>query len=279
MESPLTSSALLVVALCAVCIGFGWWYFQRVEMKRPPIGVFNRTDVIFLFISIILIPLIYLILPISVVLVIVGLAAMSLIYFTVEPLIRTLAQRWLVVLLIVGANVASSAALGVTHPLSMAINDLGVILTAVGIANLWVQSGLKARDAALLGALLIVYDFIATSQLSTMGDIVNRLGTLPFAPLLTWGVGLNRPSIGLGDLLMATCFPLSMRKAFGQTAGIIALIVSFGAILLLFIFPPTQLFPVMVLLGPLMVIQYFIWIRQRGSERTMREYRAVTSQP
>jgi hypothetical protein len=35
------------------------------------------------------------------------------------------------------------------------------------------------------------------------------------------------------------------------------------------------LFPVMVVLGPLMVLQYAWWARRRGPERTTRQYLQV----
>src|SRR2546421_8933977 len=48
----------------------------------------------------------------------------------------------------------------------------------MGITNLWAQSGMKARDTALLGILLALYDFIATVQLPLMGELVARLSDL-----------------------------------------------------------------------------------------------------
>jgi len=57
-----------------------------------------------------------------------------------------------------------------------------------------------------------------------MNDLINRLAGLPFAPLITWASdGGQWLGIGLGDLLLAAVFPLVMRKAFGRTAGLLAL--------------------------------------------------------
>jgi hypothetical protein len=41
----------------------------------------------------------------------------------------------------------------------------------VGAANLWAQSGMRARDAAVLAGALTLYDFIFTSQLTLMADL------------------------------------------------------------------------------------------------------------
>jgi hypothetical protein len=80
--------------------------------------------------------------------------------------------------------------------------------------------------------------------------------------------------IGLGDLVLAAVFPLVMRKAFGRTAGIAAMLIGLGAIGLLILgvlFSSVEIFPVMVILGPLMALQYAYW-RQRRPERTTWQY-------
>jgi hypothetical protein len=82
--------------------------------------------------------------------------------------------------------------------------------------------------------------------------------------------------IGLGDLLFATVGPLVFRKAFGRIAGVVAILIALGAIGAVFLagvrglLPGT--FPVMVVLGPLLVAQYLGWIRVHGYERTTAQY-------
>jgi hypothetical protein len=82
--------------------------------------------------------------------------------------------------------------------------------------------------------------------------------------------------IGLGDLLLATVFPLVMRKAYGQKAGLAALLIGLSAIAAVlvrtFIGIQVAAFPVMVVLGPLMILQYLYWRRRSGPERTTRQY-------
>jgi hypothetical protein len=83
--------------------------------------------------------------------------------------------------------------------------------------------------------------------------------------------------IGLGDLLLATVFPLVMRKAYGRRAGLTALGLGLGAIVVVMLRSwlgvDIPMFPVMVMLGPLMGLQYLYWRRRCGSERTTWQYR------
>jgi hypothetical protein len=133
---------------------------------------------------------------------------------------------------------------------------------------------MKARDIAILGAFLTMYDLAATWLLPLMHDMLTRLAGLPFSPMVAWGVSNSQAwvGIGLGDLLLASVFPLVMLKAFGNTAGLVALFVALAAIATMMLAPIAGIFPAMIVLGPLMVLQYLYWIRRRGSERTTWQY-------
>jgi hypothetical protein len=97
--------------------------------------------------------------------------------------------------------------------------------------------------------------------------------------IMKTGSGDSWLAIGLGDLIIAAVFPLVMRKSYGNTPGnfaILVSIISLGAILVspqfnLF----EEIFPVMVLLGPLVIIQYLFWAYRKGEERTTQEYMAA----
>jgi hypothetical protein len=71
-------------------------------------------------------------------------------------------------------------------------NNTVLVIGIFGAANLWAQSGMKARDAAVLGTALLVYDFVATSLLPLVNDLMGRLASLPFAPQITGQIG-RRP--------------------------------------------------------------------------------------
>jgi hypothetical protein len=135
---------------------------------------------------------------------------------------------------------------------------------------------MKAGHVALLAGVLTLYDLIATSLLPLTTDLLGRLAGTPFMPMVIWGTGHDRLGIGLGDLLLATVFPLVMRKAFGRAAGLVALastLSTLGALLtLLELRGVPATLPAMTPLGPLMVLQYVYWVRRRGPERTTQQY-------
>jgi hypothetical protein len=178
---------------------------------------------------------------------------------------------------VVGLDLICGLALGTQHPLHQGINNLFVILSVISIANTWAQAGMKARDAAILAGLLILYDFIATAQHSLMGDLFGHLQSLPLAPLIVWGGAEQFAAIGLGDLLMLTVFPLAMCKGFGTRAGLVALFAGLATLIGLVMLQLTGIFPVMVVLGPLIVTQYLIWSRYspERSIKGMHEARAM----
>ena len=80
----------------------------------------------------------------------------------------------------------------------------------------------------------------------------------------------------MGDLLMAAAFPLLIYKGYGRTGGVVALLLTLAAfafvLSLAAVGAVAATFPVMVVLGPLMMGQYVIWRCWRGSERTLFEY-------
>ena len=72
---------------------------------------------------------------------------------------------------------------------------------------------------------------------------------------------------------MLALVPLVMRKAFGPQAGVAAVVINglaITGIVLLLVFAPVAIFPVMVVLGPLTVAQYLYWMRKFAAEQTFR---------
>jgi len=271
-------ATFMILIHTAAAVILSWVYFRRYAMTRPPIGVFNLGDIAIMMGMVILIPFLYLLLPIWIVASLLALASCSILYVAWEPVLRSVWAIWLVTILLAGADLLTALIPGIAPTWFFAINNAVIVISVVGVTNLWAQSGMKARDAATLGAALAVYDLIATSLLPLMNDLFTRLAGLPFVPELAWPLNATGEwlIIGLGDLVLATVFPLVMRKAFGHTAGIFAMIISFGAIILVIVSLIFRLlvgtFPVMVVLGPLMVLQYIYWRRRQGQERTTRQY-------
>lgn len=268
---------LIIYAHALLAMVLGWAYFSRFKLKRPPFGVFNLWDVAVMMTGILIIPYLYLALPTWLVAGLLGLAGLSVVYFCLEPV---LPQHWLIWLVIIGLGVSDIVALNSFGPKSVqfyTVNNLVQIIAAVGMANLWVQSGMKARHAAILGGMLMIYDYLFTARLPLMDDLFHRLDSLPFAPLVAWPLDDGRwGAIGLGDLLVATVFPLVMRKAYGHSAGLTALGLVLagllGVVLVAGLDWGPASFPVMIVLGPLMVVQYSYWRMRHGPEWTMAQY-------
>jgi hypothetical protein len=272
----LTTPFYVVLTFTAGAVLLGWLYFRNYQLARPSVGVLNLGDVAFMIGAIILIPYLYLALPLWLVAAIFALAMLSILHLLGEPLLRARWASWLFALSLVGADVWTNLRLGASSPAFFLVNNAVLVLAVVGITSLWAQSGIKARDVAVLGGVLALYDLIATSLLPLMSDLITRLASIPFAPVVSWGAGPERFVIGLGDLLLATVFPLALRKAFGRSAGIAAMAINLGAIAATMAFLQLARLevtvPLMSGLGPLMVAQYGYWTLRRGPERTTWEY-------
>lgn len=275
------SNVLIPLVFVALGLGASWVYFHRYAITRPPIGVFNLWDVLFMFAAIIIVPMLYLVLPIWMVGGLLGLGALGIIYMTFEPVLqRRAALIWLVALVIVGGEVWVFLWADTGRTSQLLYNDVVQIVLVVGAVNLWAQSGMKARDAAILGVVLCLYDVLFTTVLTVMSDLFTRIDALAFAPLIAWPGPHGWWGLGLGDMLMAAVFPLLICKGYSRTGGLVAMLLAWLGIAGVFSLPALGLhfagFPLMVVLGPLMLGQYLFWRQQRGRERTWRQYQLET---
>jgi hypothetical protein len=282
--SELARAALALFLLAAVAVLLGMAYFRRYAVTRAPLGVMNLGDVAFMLGAIILIPYLYLSLPGWVVATLLAIGSIGLLQLLFEPALHPSWLSWLVGVLLVGADIVLARQAGTGATPFVAVNNVVLLLTVVAVTNVWAQSGLRARHLAILAGALVFYDLVATSVLPLTNQLVDRLAGLPLTPVLAWPVGEQGWSgIGLGDLLFATAGPLVFRKAFGRTAGWIAIILTLSALALVFaagvwgLLPGT--FPVMVVLGPLLVAQYLAWMRVTGTERTTAQYLDAEPRP
>ncbi|HEX2915849.1 MAG TPA: hypothetical protein VH186_34125 [Chloroflexia bacterium] len=256
----LTSLVVIIGLSLAAGLG-GWFYLSYCRVTRPPIGVFNYYDLAVLAIFIIVTPYLYLILPSWIAGGLLVLSGGSILYLTLEGMLPGM-RRGLVtslVLVLLFLDIQTSLLSGLEINLKYGINNLVLLLIVIGLANLWVQTGMRAAHAVLLGAFLTGYDFVATSLNSVTGNLFEKLAGLPLSPLFGWASGKAVITLGMGDLLLATVFPLVMRKAYRGWAGLSAFGINQLAIGVLLVLPLQGVFPVMVVLGPLMLIQYFWW--------------------
>jgi hypothetical protein len=268
----------IVVGFAAGTVFLGWYYFRHYALARPPIGVMNLSDVSVLGGAILLVPYLDLLLPQWLAAGFIIVASLSLMYLMLVPVLRVRWVSWVVTLSLTGANSYAALQQGTSGAPFLLINNIVQLLALVGLANLWAQSGMKARDATLLAGLIAFYDYIATVQTPLMDTLLTRRSQLQFVPLIAWDLAEGRHglAVGFGDMLFVTVFPLVLRKAFGQLAGRIAMFVLLGVLttmlLLLNLGFVKSAIPAMVIFGPLMLLQYGYWRWRRGPERTMAQY-------
>ena len=266
----------------AVTVLAGWGYFRRYLVSRPPFGLLNLYDIGLMLAIVALLPYLYLHLPPTVVSLLLGVTVLATLHLTLEPVVPGRAAAWAACLALMAIDVALAFTVGSGSAWFLALNDAIMVLIVVGAANLWAQSGMQARDVAALAAALAVYDLVATAWLPVMTEVLERLSRLPhlpFYPLVGWG-SLDHPEhalrLGLGDLLLIAVFPVVMRRAFGRTAGIVAMATGLAVIAATLTLVATgwgpRTVPVMVPLGPLMVAQYAFHRRGNRGERTTWQY-------
>jgi hypothetical protein len=273
-------AALILWSYAVGATALSWFYFQRYTMSRPPLGTFNLADLVFMVVGVLLVPYLYLALPNWLLLCLIVGEVLGILYLAWEPVLRARWAIWMAAVTLLAVDAAALHIYGVTSRTYLAINNMALVVIVVAIANLWVQSGMRAREFALLTALLTTYDSVATWHMPLMDDLFTRLADFPFAPLVAWPTadGGGTLALGIGDLLIAAAAPLVMRKAFGWSAGALAMggnIAALGFVLLLpLLGGVAQIFPVMTVLGPLFLVQFVVW-RRCGRERTMWEYLQV----
>jgi hypothetical protein len=272
MNSPL----VVVAGVSAACLLGAWTFFRRYQLNRPPLGAFNRTDVVVMLVALATMPYLYLVLPAWPAALFLGIGVVSILTVALQPVVAARGARWGIVATLLAADVALAVAGGATSPAFLAVNDLVLVAVVVGTATLWAQGGMKAADLAVLAAGITVYDVVATTQVSVMADIARRLSAIPFVPFVGWGTPGEGLAIGLGDLLVAAVFPLVVRKAFGRRAGTVALATTVSAVVgmlaVLWLVRTEALIPAMVVLGPVMLAQIAWWRHRLGRERPTWEY-------
>ena len=277
MNADLLIALLVTVGLAGATMLLGWCYFRRCAIPRPPIGVITLGDVSLILVGIVAGPFIYLALPPGLAAGLLGLVLLGMLQLTLEPLAGS-RRSWLAAALLTAVDLVAWLRFGPSSAPTVAANNVVLVIATVGIANLWAQSGLRARDAAVLAGALTIYDEVFTSQLTVMASLFGHLGALPFAPLGGWPVGDGGwLAVGAGDLLVMTVFPLVLGRAFGRGAALLAMALGFGTLAAMLMAVALGLvastFPAMLGLGPVCVLQYLVWATVRGPERTTWQYR------
>jgi hypothetical protein len=159
----LPTSFYVVLGFTASAVLVGWAYFRTYQLARPSIGVINFGDVAFMIGLIVLIPYLYLALPLWLVTAILTMAMLGILYFTGEPVLRARWAIWVVALLLLGSVVGANLHFGSRSTTFFLVNNIILVLAAVGVANLWAQSGMKAPSRSDRGNWLFRLSFAFTS--------------------------------------------------------------------------------------------------------------------
>ncbi len=272
------TGTLLTIALSVL-------YLRRVRMDRPAIGTFNGVDVVVVFGFIVVLPLLYLVMPVTPLLVVLGLTFTSALVFGLRPLLGP-ARTWLVVGVVVAANIwMGRTMLGtvVGWQLFWIENDLLVVGAAVATANLYVQGGMRLRHVAWFGLVLAVYDAVFTFVWPVTNTLAQRFIGWPFDPSVGFRIGIYNATVGLGDLLIYSLFVIAALKAYGPRAARGAAVISVlcGAVVPALLPLLTDVFidartdvivPAQAAFGPAAFL-YYRWLRRTyGAERTMADF-------
>jgi hypothetical protein len=274
----MSAAYLIVLAYSAAVITAAWFVFHRTPPRRPWIGVINILDVALLFGALVVCPYLYLIDPAWVTTILLALVTAIVSYRVLARLTRSRLLAGAVTAAILVAEIGTAALVPDRSNTLLLVNGALLAPLIVGAASLLVKGGLLARDVAVLAGGLAIYDFLARSQLTLIDQLIERASGLPFLPLFGWWHEADYLVIGAADLVVAAVFPLAARKAFGKTAGLIALGASLASIAIALPLSNDNV-PAMMALGPLVVAQYFWWIRRRGREQTTWEYLGQESPP
>lgn len=263
-------------------------YLRRVRLRRPPLGVFTSGDLLALFASIIVIPLIYALIPSLILTVLLLLILVNVLHLGLRPLLPS-ALTWLVILVCILANVLATRASQKGWPqgvyLHWVVNDLAILMVAVIVSNLYVCCGMRMRHVVWLGLFLAVYDAVFTWGIPLTPLLVNHFAGLVFEPTFGFVIGGYSGFIGLGDLFTFSLFACAAYKGFGRRGMLLALgwIIVFGVLLPALGLPllaaligraASSVVPVQVVFGPAVLLAS-TWLTRQQEERSVRQWLAT----
>ncbi len=278
--SVVTLGSLLTVT-CALL------YFQRIRLERPAIGVFNGRDIFFLLFFIVVLPLLYLVLPSMVLTGFLILTFVSAMYITLRPLLLA-RYVWLIIPSLIVLNVLVTETLLGTRPgwqVYWILNSIVVLISVVGVSNLYVQGGMRLRHVSWFALSLGVYDGIFAFVFPITQKLADSFEGRPLDASIGFTIGMYSGNIGIGDLLVYSLFMVAAYKGFGKKGVISSFVVItiFGALLpaiaplvitsllrgTLGVVIPAQIF-----FGPAAFITY-LWLSRQTPERSMAQWYSV----
>lgn len=250
-------------------------YFRRFRLARPAVGVFNGRDVLVMLAFVVVMPLVYVALPVWVLPTMLGLVFFGVLAITAEPVLR---RRWLRRGAIATLLAADIVAWQTGSAWFTMVNSIVIVLACIGAANLNVQGGFTLRHAAWFVLGLAAYDLFFITVIPLTQKLFAAAEGYVFAPVAVVRIGEFATAVGMGDILAYALFGLAAYKAHGRVGLRVAagVAIAFGAVA-----PPLappaleallgqapQLIPAQVLFAPAAFFAYLA-LRRRGPERRM----------
>ena len=192
-------------------------YLRRVRAERPAIGTFNFRDVATLFVFIITLPLIYLALPRFWLTTFLAFTFGSALAIGLRPVLRP-TTLWVFIGTLLGANIWVARTMLGTQAgwqLYWVLVGTVVLISAISVANLYVQGGMQLRHAAWFVLLLAAYDFYFSQIVPLTPELADRFQGYPLNAAVGFRFDVFNAAIGIGDLLAFGIFGAATYKAYG----------------------------------------------------------------
>lgn len=278
------TTTILIGALSASAVALV--YFRQIRLERPAIGVFNMRDISILLFFILVLPLLYLVLPIWALTTMLTLTFTGALYLALRPLLRPL-FLWPAIIFLLGGDIwVTYHYLGevIGWQVYWIFGSLVMLLASSGVANLYVQGGMRLRHVAWFSFILAFYDLFFVMVIPLSARLADLFIGHPLDPSIGFRMGPYSANIGLGDLLVFCCFTVAAYKGFGKRGAIAAFVIItfFGAIipslspLIISTFVRNSIgivVPAQASFGPAALVTYLLLARQ-SKERSMKEWLA-----
>ncbi|WP_405791256.1 hypothetical protein OG753_33760 [Streptomyces sp. NBC_00029] len=273
----LTVTLVLALGVCGGAIA----YFRAVRTPRPPVGVFNGSDIFMMMGFVLALPYLYLALPGAVLPVVLALVFAGGLSVGYQPVIANGRLRRTLIAVLITSVLVSHLAFGETAPPYWVANSAVVALVVVSATNLNVQGGMRLKNVAWFLLALTAYDAFFAWVVPLTRELSDAVQGYPYAPAAGLRIGEDLGAVvGMGDLLAYALFTTTAYKAYGKRGlrtGIV-LVTLFGAVApvatLHIVAAATghapALIPAQVFFGPAAFLGH-LFLRRGGPERRMAD--------
>lgn len=262
-------------------------YFHHARLPRPPIGVFDHTDLWTICLAIMVLPLLYLVMPVPLLTSLFALLFFNVLYQGWRAMFPRLVAV-LLALVLIGADILAALEIPPHWQPSPSAhwiaNDLVMVLVVVVAANLYVQLGMRMRHITVLALFLACYDGLFAWGIPLTPLLATHFGGTVFDPVFGFSIGNVQGFYGIGDLFVFALVVTVVYKGFGISGVLVsfALVACFGILFPTLGLPllvtllgwrPITLVPVQVFFGPAVCL-LSVWLARRSQERSMSQWLA-----